>query len=136
MRLLTLVAVASLALATPGCTLIGAGIGAAIPVAPDGPGDSSPAKHASRGDHALLGGVFGFMADALVVGLIMSAVDSFNRDLRNFASATESGIDAMIADGLRSQHVVGHATRLPRTRSAHTCTESIVSCSSSVVFAS
>ena len=75
MRLLSLAAVGSLVLANPGCTLIGAGIGASIPVAKDNPGDTGLPHHASRGTHTLIGAAIGLVADAIAVGLIVNALN-------------------------------------------------------------
>jgi hypothetical protein len=79
MRLLALVAVASLALANPGCTLVGATIGAAIPVTPDSPGDPGQPHHASRGTHALVGAGLGLLVDIIIVSAaVISVRDSLN----------------------------------------------------------
>lgn len=67
MRVLALVAVASLALATPGCPFIGAGIGAAIPATKNDLDDPVQRQHASRGTRALLGAGIGLVVDILVV---------------------------------------------------------------------
>jgi len=76
MRLLALVAVASLALATPGCTFIGAGIGAAIPVTKDDLNDPVQTHHDSRGTHALLGAGIGLLVDIIVVSLATSLFEN------------------------------------------------------------
>jgi hypothetical protein len=80
MRLLNLVAVVSLALATPGCTFIGAGIGASVPVAPvskDNDGKPTPPNHASGSTHTLLGAGIGLFVDIIVVSLIANSLAKF-----------------------------------------------------------
>ncbi len=63
MRLASLLTVTSLALAVPGCTLVGASAGAVV--AKIGPSTT----HASEGDHVTIGALLGLLADAIVVSI-------------------------------------------------------------------
>lgn len=76
MRFLAMIAVAALALATPGCTLIGTGIGAAIPVTRNDLNDPVQTPRASRGTHALLGAGIGLLVDIIVVSLAVSSFEN------------------------------------------------------------
>ena len=68
MRLLSLAAVASLAVATPGCmTTMGAGTGAFVAAAKNSLGDSTPRHRASAGMYALVGAAIGVLVDIMIV---------------------------------------------------------------------
>jgi hypothetical protein len=70
MRFLSLVAITSLALAVPGCTLVGAGSGALVATTENQFRDSASDDHASVGTYALVGAGIGLLVDILVVKAI------------------------------------------------------------------
>ena len=59
MRIVAFVTAASLALATPGCTLIGASIGSSVPASKDS-------------THVILGAGIGLLLDIFVVAMVAS----------------------------------------------------------------
>jgi len=76
MRLLSLIAVASLSVAAPGCTILGAGSGALVATSENHFGDPAPGDRASVGTYALVGAGIGLLVDILVVKSISDSLSN------------------------------------------------------------
>lgn len=80
MRLISLIAAASLALAGPGCTLIGATVGSAVTT----PTHSTTPHHStSRDTGALVGAMVGLAIDVATVATVVSVKHTLDRPYVN-----------------------------------------------------